>query len=155
MLNEIEEAFYEGAIRKQKPTEWSEEELDSITAAINNLEYLKNNYAYHQMGLEPAITFLKSLKDRVQPQPKREWSEDDEDIRDNIIRDLKRLSGDMVSPNQTYQKEIQWLKSLRPQNTWKPSDEQMENLSRAFNGGVYRTSLLMELYQDLKKLRGE
>ena len=36
---------------------------------------------------------------------------------------------------------------------WKPSDEQMENLSRAFNGGTYRASLLMELYQDLKKLK--
>lgn len=38
---------------------------------------------------------------------------------------------------------------------WKPSDEQMENLSRAINGGTFRTSLLMELYQELKKLREE
>jgi hypothetical protein len=52
-----------------------------------------------------------------------EWSEEDRDIRDNIIRDLKRLSGDMVSPNQTYQKEIQWLKSLRPQN-WTKEDKE-------------------------------
>ena len=68
---------------------------------------------------------LNALVEYVLKRQKTAWSEEDGDIRDNIIRDLKRLSGDMVSPNQTYQKEIQWLKSLRPQLQWKPSDEQM------------------------------
>ena len=56
---------------EQKPA-WSEEDLDSITAAINNLEYFKNNCVYHLIGLEPAITFLKSLKDRYTWKPSEE-----------------------------------------------------------------------------------
>lgn len=48
---------------------WSEEDNDCLNAAINNLEYLKDNYTYHEMGLEPAINWLESLKDRIQPQP--------------------------------------------------------------------------------------
>ena len=51
------------------------------------------------------------------------------------------------------------LLSFRPQNTWKPSDEQMKalhdinltgNISYAGQGQV-----LIELYNDLKKLKGE
>jgi hypothetical protein len=58
--------------------------------------------------------------------------------------------------NMTWEDEpIEIVISIRPQKQWKPSEEQMENLSRACNGGTYRTSLLMELYQQLKKLREE
>jgi hypothetical protein len=67
-------------------TAWSEEELDSITAAINNLEYLKDYCVYHQMGLEPAITFLKSLKDRVRP--KQEILEKLKEWLDEYVSDL-------------------------------------------------------------------
>ena len=105
-------------ILDQLDGEISEEELDSITAAINNLEYLKNNYVYHQMGLEPAITFLKSLKDRVLPQPKQEWSEEDEKILDGIIANLEYLMdrANTDTLKQSIQKRIDWLKSLRPQS---------------------------------------
>jgi len=77
------------------------------------------------------------------------WSEEDERIVDNCIEYIK---ASCLDANDLYEC-IDWLKSLRPQNQWKPSEEQMENLSRAFNGEVYRASLLMELYQDLKKLK--
>lgn len=47
-----------------------------------------------------------------------------------------------------------WLKSLRLQTTWKPSDEQMEAL-KGVQEGVFRLGILESLYQDLKKLREE
>lgn len=48
---------------------------------------------------------------------------------------------------------IRNIREIKERYTWKPSDEQMENLSRAFNGATFQTSLLMDLYQELKKLR--
>ncbi len=36
---------------------------------------------------------------------------------------------DEVKPDMVYYKDYQWLKSLKPQNHWKPSDEQIEILN--------------------------
>lgn len=41
------------------------------------------------------------------------WSEEDEDIKDTIIHDLKRLGGDIVNVKPAYKAEIDWLKSLK------------------------------------------
>lgn len=61
--------------------------------------------------------------------------------------------------------DIVWLKSLRPQSRWKPSDEQMKALKYAIkrweNGqGVacpssFKYYLITDLYNDLKKLKEE
>lgn len=52
------------------------------------------------------------------------------------------------------QKCISWLQSLRPQNTWKPSDEMLEALYRVIPENVMEKSeneiLLDKLYQGLK-----
>ena len=52
---------------------------------------------------------------------------------------------------------INWLKSLRPQNTWKPNDEQMKALAYAVfdtqSYGYHKN--LSSLEQQLKKLREE
>jgi predicted nucleic acid-binding protein len=50
-----------------------------------------------------------------------------------------------------------WLKSLRPQNTWKPSDEQIEILdmvltNESMDDNIAR--ILRELREQLKKLKG-
>lgn len=77
---------------------------------------------------------------------------------DEAIKHCKEIACEHNECANQHKQLAEWLnelKELRSQNTWKPSDEQMENLSRAFNGGTYQTSLLMELYQDLKKLREE
>jgi hypothetical protein len=49
---------------------------------------------------------------------------------------------------------IAWLKSLRPQATWKPSDKQMERLKGTINSLPHQ-EVLYSLYQDLKKLKEE
>ena len=62
------------------------------------------------------------------------WSEEDEDylfLLNSICKDAEEKYRN--SPDVLVRKEIanarNWLKSLRPQNRWKPSDEQMELLS--------------------------
>ena len=47
----------------------------------------------------------------------------------------------------------EWLKSLRPQNQWKPSKEQMEALKNCCNGWEDNSNgILDSLYNDLKAL---
>ena len=72
-----------------------------------------------------------------------EWSEEDEKIMQTIIKE-----GDL-KPS-----EIAWLKSLRPQPHWKPSEEQMEALlwCVAHLGGADHR-VLAELYEQLKLLK--
>jgi hypothetical protein len=48
-----------------------------------------------------------------------------------------------------------YYNKLRPQNTWKPSVEQMKVLSKYAEQNNYDGSVLTSLYQELKKLKGE
>lgn len=103
------------ACTEQKPG-WSEE--DETT--LNNLIYALAN---DRIGCcrDEYVDWLKSIKDRVQPQPKQEWSEDDE----KLFEEIKRCVGiqyPLGNPS-----IFKFLKSLRPQNRWKPSEEQMNN----------------------------
>lgn len=78
---------------------------------------------------------------------KPEWSEEDEDNLRRVIRVLEDNDSDW--------KELSnWLKSLRPQPHWKPSEEQMGALEDAFrkNGSDEYRKTINSLYQDLKKL---
>jgi len=66
--------------------------------------------------------WLKSLKDRVQPQPKQEWSKED----DVMIRDI--LGWLPVKSRPEYnQRRVDWLKSLKdgvqPTLAWNENDE--------------------------------
>ena len=92
-----------------------------------------------------------------------EWSEEDEN---NINSIISRLEVDIsywesrskIRTNED-KKLIDWLKSLRPQNTWKPSSEQMDALytyiynPQYFNSPDPRMELVESLYNDLKKLK--
>ena len=66
--------------------------------------------------------WLRDIKYRYFPQQKKEWSEEDERMLDTVIEDIIKLAGPYVC----YHKDVEWLKSLRLQNTWKPSDEHYE-----------------------------
>lgn len=142
------------SLRPQPKKEWNEEDermfeqiLQQFMTANNDCKLYNASFTY-----DKEISFLKSLKDRVQP--KQEWSE--EDIR-NIDDIDSVLFYDKDLPEDTCVRLRNWLKSLRPQNRWKPTEEQMEalhdlnltgNISYAGQGQV-----LIELYNDLKKLK--
>ena len=177
----------------QKPA-WSEEDevkINRIVACLENLNVADNDI------LLKDVDWLKSLKDRVQPQPNQEWSEEDEKIAKTIINEFEQSSewycangltkedciawvnkqmhtkwseedkkkvnnlyvllDQMVSFNMLSNKDAtefkDWLKSLRPQLQWKPSDEQMEALKHYVDTTMDGDIDL--LYQDLKELKGE
>ncbi len=121
---------------------------------------LENTSAIHPVfSSEKLIDWLKSLR----PQPKQEWGEEDEIRRESCMlylanaRDGIEFSqhiGDNAkeSGKKEIQKDIDWLKSLRP--SWKPSEEQMEALNYAiaeWDGGK-RLEGLYALRNDLKQI---
>lgn len=133
---------------EQKPAEWSEEDEKYLKLAIENFQTLGNSFL---------TSWLKNLKDRVYPQPKQNWSEEDERLFQIVIDILDRENHFGNISHTDLIACVRKLKSLKPQNTWKPSDEQMYNLSEAAH---YRTpfwdcDILIGLYDELKKLRKE
>jgi hypothetical protein len=114
------------------------------------------------------VTIIKETAQECQRRIKpAEWSEGDEAFIDLLIGILNTEHPNglfTMSPEQSaalkcelmpVNRIIDWLKSLRPQPHWKPSEEQMAGLCR----GILNTSegsdareALESLYADLKKL---
>ena len=108
---------------------WSEEDQETIDYLIDYLED-KLDCSYTDLDKETftkEITLLKSFKDRVQPQPKQEWSEWDRILQDSSINYLCNLRDTFETKGwdkEQIQKCINWLMNLRgrvqPQNGYKP-----------------------------------
>ena len=129
--------------RVQPQPQWSEEDImriDNLIAIIEN------------RGYPDYVEYLEKLKDRVQPQPKQEWSEEDEKKRLTINKAIWEYTGEDGVTQGEAATLIHWLKSLRPQSQWKPSDEQMDALWNVYRGGKEQAELAT-LYNDLKKLK--
>lgn len=136
---------------EQRPA-WSEEDEKFFKTALWHISYSISNGKSTDIHCD-TTEWLKSLKDRIIPQPKQEWSEEDEKRMKKVVH---ILSLDGRINNAELLSMYDWLISLRLQNTWKPSDEQMKalhdlnltgNISYAGQGQT-----LIELYNDLKKL---
>ena len=95
---------------EQNPA-WNEEDERIRKTSISFLKH------YADKGYENAvecIDWLESLKDRVHPQLKQEWSEDDEHIILGIIDEIAvNKSEAPESDYKTYDMFIDWLKSLK------------------------------------------
>ena len=135
--------------------EWNEEDEHRIKDTVYFLDTAKKHYASTE-ELDACIDWLKSFKGRVQP--KQEWNEEDSIRLQRIIDFLwYNRKGDTDTIYQQ-ERDIDWLKSLRPQNRWKPSDEQMEALDwQVENTSVssWQYKATKELLEDLKKLKEE
>lgn len=86
------------------------------------------------------------------PQKPAEWSEENEDMLNSCISSIEEAKENRYAYKETdgdtsYDHEIDWLKSLRPQPHWKPSKVQMKALNEVANDGV-----LLDLFNDLLKL---
>lgn len=160
---------------EQKPA-WSEEDKAILQDAIYFIsEYQKSNRCIDEGCMQNSVTcekWLKSLKDRVQPQPKQEWSEEDSTRLYWVIQWLSFVKMYNNAPLDTkhIDEDIKWLKSLKPKQNqydkgynngysaakylqWKPSEEEMEALLYALGkGGTYNREALNRLYNNLKKL---
>lgn len=76
----------------------------------------------------------KSLKDRVQPQPKQEWSVDDERTYRSVLYGFEHNF-----PLNCVQQEF--VKShIQPQKQWKPNKEQIDALRKAVTDGIILNS---------------
>ena len=139
---------------KQNPAEWSEKD-EKIRYDIEcALKFFLNEGSAVCPGTntlkEEAISWLKSLR----PQPKAEWSEEDEKRLESVIHRTEVICG--CNAYGEIKEDIDWLKSLRP-NHWKPSEEQMQYLSKAIsyciqNGNEKTACVIKELKNDLEKL---
>ena len=183
-FNSVQDAPFE-----QKPA-WSEDDENFLKTALWHISYSISKGKSTDFHCD-TTDWLKSLKDRVQPQPKSEWSKEDERIYKSITfainsnypftdtqkRWLLKSLKDRVQSKQEWSKEDDgvllesisvlqnnghWvladkLKSLRPQNRWKPSDEQLEALDSATENCAYSEyqDCLRELIRQLKKLKEE
>ena len=136
---------------------------EDIPAVRTYLEKLKEQKSLSTEETEQnSIAFLEQMGYTCIPPGKEqpaEWSEEDEEIRGSIISRLETLilyeSSSLVKAY--VEKEIKWLKSLRPQPHWKPSEEQMIALKKAIcylaEYGASDDGLVLDtLYDELKKL---
>ena len=146
-----------GLVPKQ---DWSEEDDEKIRGICMYLMCSDSPEGYTEW-----IAWLKSIKDRVQPQPKQEWSEEDETKLQEVITHVREFQKIVNPANETGESDLtDWLKSFKPQNTWKPSGEQMEafeHFVRSVGESGYaspydnNTKLLYSLLKQLKKLKEE
>jgi len=145
-----------------KPDGWSEHDLtmiDNVLGTYKTLEDTLNLSTGQDRDILESMNFerdwLKSLPERVCLKSEQEWSREDERMVQCIIGDIKNVRKRLSVPSliKMCDKEIAWLKSLRPQPHWKPSEEQMEALCyvKQFDYGGHKVAL-ESLYNDLKKL---
>ena len=149
----------------EKIAAWSEKDKEMSRFIGNAITADDSSVYLKSKGIEviDAHVWLDELKDRVQPQPKQEWSEDDEKIWKEIS-DMLWEGYTQSCSNFTWDDIRDWvnpkIKSIRSQNAWKPSDEQIKavRLARAFvmdnfDDNPTLSEILIELEKQLKKLR--
>ena len=110
MLGEIESAYYEGATR-QISDKWSESDKDRIKELVALIRH--SNYTN---GVKrKVISWIESLKDRIVPQPKQEWSEEDENGLGNAlwaIQQARTIAKDENDMGNLWSAE-KWLRTLK------------------------------------------
>lgn len=158
LFQKMKEAGYEWDAEKKElkkteynTVEWREDDEKISKAIYESIDFLC--LEHFDVSEDTLCDWLKSLKDRVQPQTKQEWSEEDKSM---YIRTLgilgKCYMGELPIK---VEEELEWLKSIEPNNwNWKPSEEQMAVLKNAihFYGKTVGKEVLESLYNDLKNL---
>lgn len=113
---------------------------------------------------ENPYDFAMSLQEKQKEQKPAGWSEEDEEMLEYVIGDVNDAK-ELFATKEAIDlcdKEIAWLKSLRPQPHWKPNEEQMEAFkgyiegfqarAEAAVGGWNNFDVMIRLYEQLKKL---
>jgi hypothetical protein len=143
LFQKMKEAGYEWDAEKKelKKVEqthaWSEEDEKMIWAIPLVIDTYPKQEMFYGHSKEKLISWFKSLKDRVQP--KQEWGEEDKKMIIKICQNLydyPRIKSpfDDESFNEA-QKEVQFIKSLRPQNNI--TDEELAQAKKdAYNDAL-------------------
>lgn len=148
-------------LEKQKGIEWkpSKDEMDVLYALCyitNTIDDRKDailTKLYQDLkreffnGASYENMFPKEEKQKEQKPAK--WSEEDRLRLIRICADVE----DFFPYNKETNKEIaRWIKSLRPQNHWKPSKKQLHSLRQVISGCSYDIKPLLEIEEQLRKL---
>ena len=128
---------------------WNEDDETKRNALISLIKEIKNQPLKRLEDWDGYINWLQSLKDRVQP--KQEWSEEDEIYYKRVQLSIEWARAHNRISEGSCDEQLNWLKSLRPQKRWKPSDEQMKALWLYAEQNNYDGAVLTSLYNDLKK----
>ena len=148
---------------EQKPIEWTMDNVEELTEFENAMMHIGGSFFGEHQGLDPNDTFVVKEQARIllEMAPKQEWSAKDENFLNATIAYLRdAYSKDKIDFKDTAKNCVNWLKSLRPQNTWKPSDEQIRVVNRlrhCFLSDVSGNDIVIldALLEQLKKLREE
>lgn len=135
-------------VQLQPKQEWSEEDKLHINNIISLLEKARDRFMLESCGQYPAwitdMIWLKSLK----PQPKQEWSQEDEERYWSCLRRLG--TGDS---RQLETINSKWFKEhIVRQPHWKPNEKEMDDLYFAAEQLSVTLPSLKTLYEDLKAL---
>ncbi len=95
----------------QKHTEWGEEDDEMWIDAIKYLEFF-DAQGIHGNKAVPCINWLKSLKEKILPQPKQKWDEENERLFNSAIWHLRNSVNNGDIEHSAGQLE-DWLKSLK------------------------------------------
>ena len=112
---------------------------------------LQEAFYYIPEGFHAEIDGNRVVIKRGEQKP-TEWSEEDECFF-NTIDAL--ISNEYSLDDDEKENLSNWLKSLRPQSQWKPSEEQINALDNARHSNPFDVHILDTLFHDLKKLREE
>ena len=111
----------------EQKSAWSEEDENLFRCAMDAVEQeskVRTDGCLDEEVGKMVTDWLKFLKSRVQPQPKQEWGDEDETYSDHVITAIKSYyTDDLGEENPWREKLLRWLKSLRPQSTWKLSEK--------------------------------
>lgn len=165
----------------QKLAEWSDEDIQHRNKILLDLQTMQFQYSVDKRkNLKDAnfydvcmkdngenMEWLKHLPERLNLQPKQEWSEEDKKTISFVIDILRENhpdgffktspAGAIVVTGITTEDLVKKLKSLlshpKPSGNWKPSEDQMDALRyvKQFDYGGVR-EFLESLYEDLKEL---
>ena len=161
LFQKMHEAGYEWDAEKKELKKTGNE--IEIPFSAKDSEFLGANYCIPE-GFHAEIKGNRVFIKKGEQKPT--WSEEDEKMIRSICCYLNEFGNWLSDKNdeksQSIYKACDWLKSLRPQNRWKPSDEQMKALDIAIRCGIHLgiweeevlKSLKEQLFK-LKKLKGE
>lgn len=148
-----------------KPAVFSEQKPQRMVSAEAN-EALYDKPTDEEMNELLRTEYEKGRADAI-AEMEKDWSEEDEYMLDETIQHLKELieidkAKYCACDVQYYQRDIDWLKSLKDRYTWRPSSEQIDTLEhfiRSIGESGYaspydnNTKLLYSLLEQLKKLK--
>ena len=132
---------------------WSEKDEEMFNYTISLLNY--------NLG---SRKFIKSLKFKLLSPLMREFEKEEGSIIDHLIAicddamcydTFAGCSKKDIEKYKTFLTNLKFGINPQPQTTWKPSDEQMAELRRVISGCSYDIEPLVEMEEQLKKLREE